>query len=95
MLDHADVRHNALRLVAGEDGRPGVTLLLGKIPKGRVFARPKLLDLVGMALGLLQTQNVWFFRVEIFEKVLFEDGAEAVDIPGYQFHGDNLCQIGV
>jgi hypothetical protein len=72
--------------------RTGVALLFGTIPEGRVFARPKLFHLIGMTFRFLQTQNIWFFRRQIFEKILFKNGPQPIHIPGYQFHAESLRQ---
>jgi len=85
----ADVGGDLERAGAGENGGAGIALLLGAVPIGGVVARPELFDVVGGATGFLEAEDVGLFGVEEFEEVAFEEGAEAVDVPGNQFHGGN------
>ena len=55
---------------------------------------PELLDLIRRTLGFLQTQHVRFLGSEEFEKVLLQHGAQAVDVPGNEFHKEEEVQPG-
>ena len=90
VLGDVDVRRDLKGALAGEDGGAGVAFLLGAVPIGGIGGGPELLDLVGGALGLLEAEDIRLFRLEVFEKVLFEDGAETVDVPGDQFHAGRI-----
>ena len=71
-----------------EDARAGITLLLRRVPISRVVRGPELFDLIGRTFGFLQTQDVRLLRLEKFEKVLLQHGAQAVDVPGNEFHAE-------
>ncbi len=83
---NAEMRRDLQRTLLGEDGRAGVTFLLGAVPIRRVVRGPELFDLIGRTLGFLEAQDVRFLGVEKFEKVLLQDSAQAVDVPGNEFH---------
>ena len=69
-----------------ENGRSGVSLLLGAIPVGRVFLGPDRLDVVSRAFGFLHANDVGLLVGEEVEEVAFEHGAQAVDVPGDELH---------
>ncbi len=72
--------------VLGENGGAGIALFLRAVPVRRVSRGPELLDVVGAAFGFLQAKHVGFLGVEVIEKILLQHGAQAVDVPGNQFH---------
>ena len=76
-----DVRRDFQWAEAGEDGRAGITLAAGAVPIRGVVRRPKLFDVVRLALGFLQAKNIGLLGLEKFEKVFAQHGAEAIDVP--------------
>ena len=57
----------------------------------RVVRGPELLHVVGMRLRLLHAEDVGLLGVEILEEVLPQHGAQAVHIPGDDFHDGRAC----
>jgi hypothetical protein len=49
-----------------------------------------LFDLVGAALGFLKAKDIGFFGVEKIEEIFPQHGAQAVDVPGNQFHSGRI-----
>jgi hypothetical protein len=49
-----------------------------------------LLNVVRVAFGFLKAKDIGFFGVEIIEEVFLQHGAQAVDVPGNQFHGGSI-----
>ena len=92
MLGHADVRCDLQRTRLRENRRAGVTFRFRAIPIGCVMLRPELFHLVGRAFGLLQAKHVGFRGVEKPEKILLQHGAQAVDVPGNQFHARSITR---
>ena len=92
VLGHADALRDFQRAQLREDDGAGVALLLRAVPVRRVVRGPELFDLVGVRLGFLQAQDVGLFVVEVFEKIFAEHGAQAVDVPGNQFHAGEITE---
>src|SRR6266516_7443851 len=77
-----------------EDSSAGVALLLRSVPVSGVGGWPELLDVIRTGLGFLHAENVGLLGVEVIEEILPQHGAQAVDVPGNQFHGARLTGNG-
>jgi hypothetical protein len=86
MLYYALVRRDLQRALLRKNRRAGITLLLRAIPIRGVMRRPELFDLFERTLHFLKAQNVGPFRRNKLQKVFLQHGAQAVDVPGNQFH---------
>ena len=86
VLYNADVRGNGNGFFFNKNGGAGVTSFLGGIPEGFVVGRPELLDVFGCAFGFLKAEDVRALGIDEFEEIFLEHGAQAVDVPGNQFH---------
>ena len=53
---------------------------------GRKVEGPEDFHIIGRAFGFLQAENVGFFKVQVFQKILSQRCPEAIHIPGNQFH---------
>ena len=80
-----DVVGHTQGLPPGENGGAGVAPLLRRVPVLQVAGGVDV-GLTGLHLGLLQAQRVAVRGGEKVEKSLFDAGAQAVDVPGNQFH---------
>ena len=85
VLIHADAVRDRNRLLPGEDGRAGIALFIGAVPI-LVIAGKIDLGLSLLHLGLLQAIDIRIGLPHIFHKALAQAGAQAVDVPGNQFH---------
>src|SRR5207244_5304867 len=88
----ADALSDVDRAGPGEYRRAGITFLLRRVPIGGIGRRPELLDIVRAALGFLKAEHVRLFGIEVIEEVFPQDGAQAVHVPGNQFHRPSLSQ---
>ena len=77
-----EVRLDAQGRDAGEDGRAGVALLVRLVPGGMGEAEVDRAGLGGLALRLLQAEDVRGRGGEEIDEPLAMRGAHAVDIPG-------------
>jgi len=90
VLGDADVRRDLQRTHPGKNGGAGITFLLRGVPIRRVGRGPELFDVVGAAFGFLKAKHVGFLSVEKIEEIFPQHGAQAIDIPGNQFHGGRI-----
>lgn len=74
----------------GEECGAGVAFALGGVPPGGVVGGPELFDAVRVAAGFLEAEQVGAFGVEELEEIFLEEGAQAVDVPGDDFHGGSV-----
>ena len=70
------------------NGRPRVTFLVGIVPPRPVAVKLEV-KLVFTKFGFLKTENIGIEFVEYVGKTFLDDGAQAVDIPGNEFHNDS------
>ena len=77
------------RLVLGQDRRAGISLFLGRV-KILVIALGGNLSLSGLHLCLLQAEKICILRGKVIAKALAKTGAQAVDVPGNQFHASSV-----
>ena len=85
VLRDADAVFHGNRRDAGEDGRAGIALLFGVVPVALIAGQHKV-GLTGLQFGLLQADDVGVEGEYALGKALVDDGAEAVYVPGNQFH---------
>ena len=85
VLGDSEVIAHGQRRVPREDRGSGVALLLGVAPVALVAGKTQV-DLPGLELGLLNTEKVCVQCAEYLLKALAPGGAQAVHIPGYEFH---------
>ena len=90
VLGDAEMRRDFERNFFRENRRAGIAFFCGGVPKSRVARRPELLDLVGRAFGFLQAKDVGLLGVEEFKEFFLKHGAQAVDVPGNEFHAMSL-----
>ena len=76
----------------GKDGGAGIPLFLSGIPELGI-ARGIQLNLAGLKLGFLQTEEICVRFPEKFRKPLGDAGTQAVYIPGDQFHRELLSIV--
>ena len=81
---------DAQRLGFGEDSDAGIALFLGAVPV-LVVARKIKVGLVRLHLGLAQAEDVGVLGLKKIKKALARTGAQAVYIPGNQFHQNPPC----
>ena len=79
LVDAQSVGH-VERGVAGEDGCPGVSLLLGIVPVGRVSVEREV-QLSLLHLGLLQAEEVGVQCQEGVSEAFVATGTQPVDVP--------------
>ena len=85
VLVDADAVGHVERLVAGEDGCSGIAFLVGGVPVALVAFELEV-ELSGLHLCLLQAEEVGVELAEDVAEAFALTGAEAVDVPRYQFH---------
>jgi len=71
---------------AGEKGGAAVTAFEGRVPDHGVAGDVEV-HLVGQGADFLQADDVGIATSDEFFESFFQAGAEAVDVPGDQFHG--------
>ena len=82
-----DAVGGASRFVCGEGGGAGIAGFLRGVPMRREARRPGHLgDLLGFRFDFLQAEHIGLFGGPKFEEAFAEDRAEAVDVPGDEFH---------
>ena len=87
MLGPADAAGDGQWPILGENAGARIAFFLRAIPVSRVRKRPKLLHFIRIGSGFLKTKNVRLFFRQIIEEILAQHGAQAVHVPGDQFHG--------
>ena len=80
---------DAQRLVAREDGRAAISLLLRRVPVGLIAGEGQV-ELALLHLRLLQADEVGVELGKGLLEALADTGAQPVDIPRDQFHGGLL-----
>ena len=88
VLVDADAVADAQRLMAREDGRAAVALLVGVVPIGTVALEVEV-ELPLLHLGFLQTEEVGIQLFEHIAEAFAHAGSQAVDIPGNEVHEDD------
>ena len=87
VLVDAHVVDDVERFRFGKDGGAGVTGFFGGVPVGLVVAEFEgEFDLLRASFRFLKAEDVGVESEDVFGEGLFEDGADAVDVPGNQFH---------
>lgn len=87
----ADAEADAEWFGLGEDGSAGVAGLFSGIPVGAVAGEVEgEVDLLGTGFCFLEAEDVGVVFEDEVGEVFFEDGADAVDVPGDEFHGLRL-----
>ena len=81
----ADAQLHVQRLMTGEDRRTRVAFLVGIIPIA-VVALERQVQLTGLHLRLLQTEEVGIQRLEHLAEALALAGPQSIHIPTDQFH---------
>ena len=84
LVDAYAVAH-AEWLVLGEDGCTRIAFLVGIVPVGLVSVERQV-KLTCLQLGFLQTEEVGIERLKYFTKAFVAYSAEAIDVPGDEFH---------
>ena len=91
VLVDSDPEANVEGLGFGEDAGSGVAGFFGGIPVGFVAAEIEWkFDLLWAGLGFLKAEEIRLMLENEVGKVFLQDGAQAIDVPGYEFHGDML-----
>ena len=80
---------NGKRLVPGQDGRAGIALLFSGI-KVLAIAFGGNFRLSGLHFRLLQAEAICLLCGKVIAKALAKTSAQAVDVPGNQFHGSSI-----
>jgi hypothetical protein len=84
----ADSEADAEGFGLGEDGGAGVAGFFGGVPVSAVAGEIEgEVDLFGAGFCFLEAEDVRVVFEDEVGEVLFEDGADAVDVPGNEFHG--------
>jgi hypothetical protein len=82
-----DAVGRALRFLLGKGGGAGIAGFLRGVPMRREAAWPgDLGDLLGFGFDFLQAEYIGLLGGPEFEEAFAEDRAEAVDVPGDEFH---------
>ena len=81
----AEIIAHLQRFPPGENGGAGVAFFVGAVPEA-VIAGQVELCLLGLHFGFLQAEHVRIFRCSKIEKPLAQACAQAVYVPGDQFH---------
>ena len=85
----ADSEADAEWFCFGENGGAGIARFFGGVPVGFISGEVEgELDLFGAGFGFLEAEDVWVVFEDEVGEVLFEDGADAVDVPREEFHGE-------
>ena len=76
-----------------KNGGAGIAGAVGRVPDFLVVWKINFcLALFGF--GLLEAENVWGILVDkALEGAFFDNGAEAVDVPGIEFHMESIARI--
>ena len=85
VLVDADAVGHVDGLLTGEDGCSGIAFLVGGVPVTLVAFKLEV-ELSGLHLRLLQAEEVGVELAEDVAEAFALTGAEAVDVPRYQFH---------
>ena len=85
VLVDTDAIGHAERLVLGEDGRARIAFLLGIVPIG-LIALELQVQLTGLHLCFLQTEEVCIQLAEDIAEALALASPQSVDVPRNQFH---------
>ena len=76
------------RLLSGENGDAGVAGFFGGAPVVLVAAElEREFDLLGAGFGFLEAEDVGVLGGDEVGEAFFDGGADAVDVPGNEFHG--------
>ena len=87
VLLNPDAAGGVLGFLLGERGSAGIAGFFRGVPMRREAARPgDLGDLLGFGFDFLQAEHIGLFGVPKFEEALAENRAEAIDVPGDEFH---------
>ena len=81
----ADAVSDVQRLVARIDGSAGITFLVGIVPERLVPLKLKV-ELPGLHLGLLQTEEVGIQLTEDVAESFSFTGPQAIHVPGDKLH---------
>lgn len=89
MIGLADVAQNLQRLLPAQQRDAGIALALGRIGVNvvTVYAGQGLGDLIFLGLGFLQQDAIGVDSSQSFGKTFALHGANAVNVPGDDFHG--------
>ena len=77
-----------LTIFAAEDERAGVTFFHRAAPDGGITGEPGKIYLLLLRLGFLKADDIGIAFGEVFTKAFVERGADAVDVPGGEFHAE-------
>lgn len=70
-----------------QDEGARVTFFFCGIPEGLIFGKEGIeIDVCGECFDFLEAEEVWFLSIDEFGEILFENRAEAVDVPRDEFH---------
>ena len=87
---HADAVSHLYGLFLCKNCSAGIALFLGAVPV-LVVARKVKVGLVRLHLGLAQAEDVGVLGLKKIKKAFARTGAQAVYIPGNQFHQNPPC----
>ena len=87
MLREADAVQYRERRMFGEDTGAAVAGFGGAVPEPVIAGEPPEVDGLRVDFGFLEEQEVRLLGVDKIGETLAHDGAEAIDVPGDQFHG--------
>ena len=82
----AKIISDAQRLPAGENGCAGIAGFIGTVPEPVVAGQIEL-RLLRAHFRFLQADHIGVGKGAKIQKAFIQAGPQAVDVPGYQFHG--------